>query len=57
MPNCKFTDSCLGCMDCDRSDFQDCKAFMNYAAELLKLEQGNLFSEKINGLFDEPEGE
>jgi len=59
MPNCKFKNSCLQCMDCETTEPEnmDCRAFINYSAELLKQEAGTLFSEKINGLFDEPEGE
>ncbi|HUX93330.1 MAG TPA: hypothetical protein VMV36_05935 [Ignavibacteriaceae bacterium] len=52
---CKYKNSCLNCIDCERVDFAKCKYFLAYNMEELKNENGSLFFEKQPELFDENE--
>jgi hypothetical protein len=52
MPTCKFSNSCLDCMECERPDFINCKAFIAYSTQELKQTAGGLFYEAEPDLFN-----
>lgn len=49
---CKYKNSCLDCIDCDRLDFDKCKAYQNYIMQELTLENDGLFYEPQPDLFN-----
>lgn len=54
---CKFSNTCLDCMECIRQDFTDCKAYKNYVMQELKQTPETLFYIAEPDLFNNSESE